>query len=278
MLKVIKLVILSIAVLFLASFLFDYFIQRDTHTIYVGVDPYSAPFSSSNNVGELRGFDVDLVNAIAKAIDVNIEFRIIPFSNLEKSLINNQIDLFIAPFDTVQTKLPSEYLYTLPYFRNNIVAITKTQKLSHELFARNKVLSTSVCITDKPHVLKYVRQNKNKVIKVYANSSELFSAMYKGDCQVIYDSYSSARYYITKHKLEELEIKNVDADKHFHLYRIILSLEHQKLRDKINQALIYIYQTDLLNRLNQKWFSSKSNIIISNDSENIYKTTQKAHH
>ena len=212
-------------------------------------------------MGELKGFNIDLAKAIAKSLDAKVEFRILPFNDLEKNLKQKKIDMIIGPFDTHNIVLPKDYVYSVPYFKNNLVLIKRKQDRDSELLRRNSTKGSSYCITDKPHVLTYVRRKlSDKTIKIYENSQAALLAIYLGECSAIIDSYSSANYYITKHKLKHLTIISLENTTHYHLYRIVLNLEDISLKKKINDAILYMSQTGQLDKISQKWFSQKSTI------------------
>ena len=258
--KRISTTILVILAVILLSYLIPY-LQRNNKVLYVGVDGYSAPFSSANHMGELKGFNIDLAKAIAKSLDAKVEFRILPFNDLEKNLKQKKIDMIIGPFDTHNIVLPKDYVYSVPYFKNNLVLIKRKQDRDSELLRRNYTKGSSYCITDKPHVLTYVRRKlSDKTIKIYENSQAALQAIYLGECSAIIDSYSSANYYITKHKLKHLTIISLENTTHYHLYRIVLNLEDISLKKKINDAILYMSQTGQLDKISQKWFSQKSTI------------------
>ena len=74
MIRFLNFVSIIVAFVILAFGVFNY-VNRDHTTIYVGVDGYSAPFSMISDIGDLKGFGVDLMRAVANALDVNVEFR-----------------------------------------------------------------------------------------------------------------------------------------------------------------------------------------------------------
>lgn len=54
----------------------------------------------TSDIGDLKGFGVDLMRAVANALDVNVEFRMIPFYVLQDSLRRGTVDAVVAPFDS----------------------------------------------------------------------------------------------------------------------------------------------------------------------------------
>ncbi len=262
MIRLIKLVVITALLLIVGSGVFRYML-REKNTIYVGVDGYSAPFSITNDIGELRGFNIDLMNIIGNALDLNIEFRIIPFSSLERSLTNGQVDVVIAPFDAKDLKSGDKYLLSIPYYKNNIIIVRRNDETSNEFLEKseNKSTSKGYCLTDKPHVLKFLRKNfSNSKIMIYESTEAAFKALYTGNCIGVVDSLSSANYYITKHKLKQLNVLDLQGEEHYHLYRVAVSPNNIKLLDNINRAILYAFQTGQLDKISNKWFSRSKSV------------------
>ncbi len=228
-------------------------------TIRVGVDGFSAPFSITNSMGDLSGYDVDIIRAIARKLDYKIEFKIIAFSGLEHNLRRKLVDVVMAPMDSNSTENQSENIvYSKPYFFNYLTMLKKKDKdlkLSPDEEFQN---GSKLCIPNKPFILDYVRAHYiNTIIKIYNGSGLAVDSLYKNECDVIIDTKSSNEYYRTKHKLNKLEIRPVySADSYNHTYKIAMSAYSKDLIEKINSAIDHLIQTGEINKIHQKWFSS----------------------
>lgn len=258
MIRFLNLIIIIVAFVIISVGIFNY-ANRDHSTIYVGVDGYSAPFSMTNDIGELNGFSVDVMRAVAKSLDVNVEFRTIPFYALQDSLRRGTVDIVIAPFNPNLKENQLNSNFSFPYFKNKMVYAVKnnlTQKYNDVLSIRG----IKFCVTDKPEVLKYVRANyKNSIIMIYASSEDAFSGLYKEQCHTFIDSKSSMYYYINKHHLRKLTVKDV-KDTNEVEYRIAVGDNKEDLLNRINTGLEYLMSTREIDAISQKWFSVPSDL------------------
>ena len=105
------------------------YIRARNNVLHVGVDGYCAPFSITNSHGELSGYNIDVIKAIARTLEFNIEFRIIPFTALEKDLKRRLVDVVIAPMDSGnENNIRPDFIYTKPYYYNNLTLLKKINR------------------------------------------------------------------------------------------------------------------------------------------------------
>lgn len=183
MIRFLNFVSIIVAFVILAFGVFNY-VNRDHTTIYVGVDGYSAPFSMISDIGDLKGFGVDLMRAVANALDVNVEFRMIPFYVLQDSLRRGAVDAVIAPFDSNLKVNQLNSNFTVPYFKNNLVFAVK-DNLASKYKDISSMSGVKFCVTDKPDVLKYLRSKyKNSVIMILPVPRMLFRSLQGAVCNI----------------------------------------------------------------------------------------------
>lgn len=255
--RTINIIIIMYVILFTATAIS--FIRAKNKTLHVGVDGYCAPFSITSSQGELSGYNIDVISAIARALNYKIEFRIIPFTALEKDLKRRLVDVVIAPMDSGNDKnIRPDFIYTNPYYFNNLTIL---KKIDREISYTEKGFGkgTKICLPNKPYILDYVRSHFNgTTIKIYNGSKNAVDAIYKNQCDVVVDTKSSNEYYRTKHRLNKMEVKPIyNADEYDHIYKIAMNANKRYLKERINKAIEHLIQTGELNRIHEKWFSSK---------------------
>lgn len=259
MLRFFHIMIAIIALLIIGSGIFTYLnSQRDT--IYIGVDGYSPPFSLTTRNGDLSGYGIDIIRAIGNAVNLDVEFRIIPFNALHDSLRKGTVDAVIAPFDPELPLNKLNSIFTDPYYVNNFVYVTLESSYVHDL-ARKSAAGLKICTTDKPELLKFLRVHFSyETIMIYENLAAAYTALYRNNCDIIADSKSSATYYIKKHSFRKLRVNDLKKDNQMK-YRVAFALNRYDLRDMFNQGLNYIVQTREIDRIDNKWFGTKSEIL-----------------
>ncbi len=73
--------------------------------IYVGISPDYPPYESiDESTGEIVGFDVDLMNAIAEMMGLEVEYQSMEFSTIVSAVQTGQIDIGISGFSYDEEK------------------------------------------------------------------------------------------------------------------------------------------------------------------------------
>lgn len=71
-------------------------LTAQAETLRVGTHPTFAPFEFTDNKGQIIGFDLDVIHAIAKANGDQIQIESMPFDGLIPSLITDNLDAIIS--------------------------------------------------------------------------------------------------------------------------------------------------------------------------------------
>jgi ABC-type amino acid transport substrate-binding protein len=85
-----------------------------TGVIRVGTDPTWPPFESLNSTNQIVGFEVDLMDAIAKKLNKTVEWSSVLFDNIITSVKSKQLDLGVSGFSVTTDRL-EEVQFTMPH-------------------------------------------------------------------------------------------------------------------------------------------------------------------
>lgn len=92
---------------------------RATGVLVVGTEPEFPPFESRNERGELVGFDMDMVRAIAQDLGVELKIEPMAFDSLPSALATGKIDL-IASGMTATPERAKSRAFTKSYYRTRL--------------------------------------------------------------------------------------------------------------------------------------------------------------
>ena len=84
-------------------------------TLVAGVKADYPPFGYTDKDGQLVGFDIEIVNYMAKKLGVKVDLRPVTSANRIPMLANGTIDLLAASF-TITTEREKVVDFTIPYF------------------------------------------------------------------------------------------------------------------------------------------------------------------
>lgn len=108
----------------------------------VGTDAAYAPFESQNEKGEIVGFDIDVVSAIAKKAGIEVKFVNTPWEGIFNALAQGDRDLVVSAV-TITEERKGTMDFTAPYFDAvQLIAVKENSKVAK--FADLKKLKVGV--------------------------------------------------------------------------------------------------------------------------------------
>ena len=94
-------------------------------SIKIATDATFAPFEYTNDAGDLVGFDIDLMNAIAEKAGFEFEWVNVPFDSVLAGLSECQYDAAIAAI-SISDERKQEMLFSAPYLDAGLVVVVNT--------------------------------------------------------------------------------------------------------------------------------------------------------
>ncbi len=122
---------LAIVMVFSAGSMAGDTLQRivDFKVLNVGMSGSQPPMNAINRDGQLMGYDVDLARALAQAMKVKLEIKVMPFGELMSALKDDKIDMIISGMGITpeRTEMVS---FVGPYMMSGKSLLTKDSVLA----------------------------------------------------------------------------------------------------------------------------------------------------
>ena len=91
-------------------------LTASAQTIHVGTEPTFAPFGFvDKNTSQVVGFDIDIINAIGKAVGIEVVIESLQFDGLIPAVLSNSIDAAISGM-TKNPQREQQVLFSDPYY------------------------------------------------------------------------------------------------------------------------------------------------------------------
>lgn len=101
-----------------------------TRVYSVGTDAAYAPFESQNEKGEIVGFDIDIVRAVAQKAGVEVKFVNTPWEGIFNALKQGDRDLLVSSI-TITDERKQSMDFTAPYFdAHQLIAVKGDSKVA----------------------------------------------------------------------------------------------------------------------------------------------------
>lgn len=101
----------------------------DFKTLKVGMSADQPPMTAVNKSGGLMGYDVDLARALANAMRVQLDIKVIPFSELIAALENDDIDMIISNM-SITPERTEQVAFVGPYMMAGKSILTRNSVLA----------------------------------------------------------------------------------------------------------------------------------------------------
>ena len=216
--------------------------------IRVGGDDAYPPFSYLEN-GEAKGFDNDLMRAVADVMGVNIEFQLSPWNDVKQALLDGKIDVINGM--AYSADRDAFYDFSVPY---NV--------LYFDLFVRKKSnivdfadLTGKRVIIQRGGIMEEYLKNSNftgGIIKV-ETPLEALQLLASGKYDGALLNKMQGYYIIDTYHLNNL--RSTDESINSVSYAFAVKNGNNELRQELNQALATVDKTGVYDQLVKKWFS-----------------------
>ncbi len=96
----------------------------------VGTDAAYAPFESQNEKGEIVGFDIEVVKAVAQKAGIEVKFLNTPWEGIFNSVAQGDRDLLVSAI-TITPERKQTLDFSAPYFdAQQLIAVKKDSKIA----------------------------------------------------------------------------------------------------------------------------------------------------
>jgi polar amino acid transport system substrate-binding protein len=99
-------------------------------TLKVGLSGDQPPFNMRDREGELVGLDVDLADALARAMGLEVQLVAMPFADLLPALEDAKVDIVISAL-TITPERNVRVPFAGPYYVSGTAALTKSDDLAN---------------------------------------------------------------------------------------------------------------------------------------------------
>jgi polar amino acid transport system substrate-binding protein len=223
--------------------------HAQSNVLRVGTDATFPPMEFVEN-GKRTGFDIELVEAVGKAMGKQVEWVDIDFKGLIPGLISKRFDMAVsAIYITDERKKVVDF--TEPYYAGGLVAMVKEGNTSINKLADLDGKKVSVQVGTKS--VAYLTQHFPKVQRVEVEKNqEMFNLVDIGRADAAVTGKPAAYQYVrTRPGLRVIEEQLTTEE-----YGMALRKDSADLTKAVNAALAKLKSDGTYDAIVKKWFSA----------------------
>lgn len=208
--------------------------------------------------GELVGFDVELVKAVAKEAGYECDVKNVGWDEMFTQVKSNTADLGISGI-TINDERKQTYDFSIPYFvsRQSIVVKNDSDIKSGADLKNNKTVAVQNGSTGQESVEKILGKNSDKVKKIKGGLT--YMELIHNDADAVVGDDTSNQEFIKNNSNENLKIIQ-DKESFAPEYFGILYPKDSKLKAEFDKALNKLYDNGTYKEIYMKWFKVEPNI------------------
>lgn len=223
-------------------------------TFIVGTNAEFAPFESHEAGGALTGFDIDMINAMAKAGNFKVEFKDQPWDGLFASLNNGDLDI-IASGVTITDERKQTLGFTDPYFDISMIVLTPNNKNFKTLSDLNSMTRVAVATgqTGDLAVQKILGAQSSKIAR-FDTVPVAIKELQNGGVQAMVSDGAVISNYIKANGITNVTINKVPEFGTDH-YGFVVRKDDTATASMLNEALKKIRASGEYDKIYAKYFA-----------------------
>ncbi|MGH8832598.1 MAG: basic amino acid ABC transporter substrate-binding protein, partial [Polaromonas sp.] len=220
----------------------------------VGTDAAYAPFESQNEKGEIVGFDIEVVKAVAQKAGIEVKFLNTPWEGIFNSLNQGDRDLLVSSI-TITPERQQTMDFSAPYFdAQQLIAVKKDSKIAK--FTDLKKLKVGVQNgTTGDEVVAKLQGKASANIKRFESTPLALKELEAGGVDAVVADNGVVVHYVNNNV--DAKFKTIsDASFAAEQYGLAVKKGNAELLEKLNKGLAAIKTDGTYNQIYAKYFGA----------------------
>lgn len=259
--KYIKNIVLIIVILFLSS---PSLAQYDD-IIIIGGDRNYPPYEYVDENGDYRGFNVDIMRALALELGIDIRFEPMDWNDATKALENGEIDAIQGM--SYNESRGKKYEFSEKHLENSLIYFVR--KEDSFIFEIKDLEGKKVAVQRNDLAEHALSEVKNIDIAMFPDLEESLDKLISKEVDVVLGSKLVGSNIIRKKGYTE-KIKKVGYEFNQTSYSIAFKKGNYKLRNEFNKGLENIKNNGTYQKIYEKWFGEEESATLKTFRHVIY--------
>ncbi|CRK81985.1 basic amino acid ABC transporter substrate-binding protein [Neobacillus massiliamazoniensis] len=223
-------------------------------TLRIVTDATYAPFEYQDK-GEVVGFDVDFVKAVAKEAGYDVKVEHVGWDPLFVEIKGKTADAAISSI-TITDDRKQTYDFTIPYFLSkNEIMVPKKSDIKNAQDLKGKVIAVQNGTTGQDAVEALIGKNNNKLKKFESNNLAILELKGGGADAVVSDN-TVIETYIKNNPKDNFKFIEDDTTFQKEFYGILLP-KGSKLKADFDKAIKKVVENGTYEKIYKKWLNTK---------------------
>ncbi|MBR1421236.1 MAG: basic amino acid ABC transporter substrate-binding protein [Selenomonadaceae bacterium] len=228
--------------------------QATSNSLKVGMTADFAPFEfHSDNQKDYKGFDVDLINAVAKEMGKTVEIQDLAFDGLIPAIQSKNIDVAISAM-TITEERQKHIGFSDPYYKSGLAILVRADDTTINTLddLKGKTIAARVDTTG----LDEAKTVENATVKPFKTPQDCFKELQAGNVDAVINDRPVNDYAIKEGGITGL--KDLPQMLTEEEYGIAMAKDNSDLKKQVNDALKKLHENGEYDKIFAKWFGDKA--------------------
>ncbi|MCB0065096.1 MAG: basic amino acid ABC transporter substrate-binding protein [Caldilineaceae bacterium] len=234
--------------------------EQPVVALTVGVNAAFDPFEYRDEQGQLVGFDIELMNALAQAASVEVSFVDMDFNELIPAVAAGEIDVAISAITWTEERA-AQVAFTEPYFTTDQSPVSFFRggqglavRTDTTMIQAAADLTADVRVGVKSGTTGdfFVVENTEAQIVRFDEAAPALAALAAGEVEAVVTDIAVIAEFVTDHP--DLNVQLMGKPLTIETYAIAVNQERVDLLQILNAALVKIQKDGTYDQIFEKWF------------------------
>jgi len=220
----------------------------------VGTDAVYAPFESQNDKGEIVGFDIALLQAVADKAGLTLKFVNTPWEGMFNTLYQGDRDILVSAI-TITEERKQTMDFSAPYFdATQLIAVPKASKITRLEELKNLRVAVQTGTTGDEAVSKLLGKTHPK-LRRFESTPLALKELESGGVDAVVADNGVIAHYVANNGSQGFKSVS-DASFVPEQYGFVVKKGNSELLAKINQGLQAIRADGTYERIHAQYFGT----------------------
>jgi len=221
-----------------------------TKSLKVATDPTFIPFEIQTANGNLEGFDIDLINAIASVAGFTVQFESLPFDGMISSLQAKKVDAAISGITITAERLKT-ISFSRPYLKAGLAIAVREDTQDIKDF--NSLQGKKIAVQIGTPGADLAKTILNAKISTFNTGPEFFQDLLNGNVDAVFCDAFATLYAIKIGNLKGIKVvSNLLTEEYYG----IATPQDSPYLDVINKGIATLFSNGTYKKIYQKWFNT----------------------
>ena len=225
---------------------------QESGILRVGLDPTYPPFEVADANG-VYGLDVDLAQAIAADLGLEVQFVYFGYDGLYDALATNQVDVLISALVIIPERT-RDFAYSEPYFDAGEILIVPADNETIQSMEDMSSGTLAVELGTLGHVeaTEWAKRLADLEVRPYPTADEALTAVQQGEADAALTDAISGRLYLRDNDGLKRLAESVTVEP----FALVVRTKDEQLLTVLNQSLETLQQSGQLDQIESEWLGS----------------------